>query len=131
MSMDQSLKMSGECLLELERYSDAELVYSRIITESKNAELSAESLYRLGWSEYKSGNRNSAKLSFIKFISDYPENDLVDLALYWLGECQYEDGENEVAQTTFTTLLRNHPDSDKRMDADLCSCLHKICSKRL
>ena len=54
-----------ECLLELERFNEAEAVYTKLISNSSNPELAIESQYQLGWSQYKLGNREAAKITFM------------------------------------------------------------------
>jgi len=58
----------GELFFSAHRWSDAEVAYQALLTNSPQSEFVEQATYKLGWSRFKSGDNDSALDAFVKLL---------------------------------------------------------------
>jgi len=101
----------GLTLFNQKNYKEAAKIFSQLLENTPNHELSSNIAYWAGESYYGLENYEVAK-NYFDFVKKYPDSPKSDDALIMAGQSLLKMGNNAQADAVFKELLEKYPDSE-------------------
>jgi len=92
-------------------YGDAAAAYAKVRSEKIDEKYRAVRLYKQGWSEIESGNRQDGLETLTRFIEQHPESDLASSALAKRAQAYQPQGDHQFALGDYQSIVKRHPQS--------------------
>ena len=114
---DRALLYLGACREQLEDWFGAEQAYTELEQSSRDFELSARAVFRLGQISLSGGRPEAALAAFNRLVFDYTGSSVSRDAEYWIAESQRILGREESALESYRNFLAGVYASEYRAPA--------------
>lgn len=93
------------------QFSDAALAYKRVRLENIDEKFREVSLYKMGWSEIESGDRQGGILTLTRFASRHPKSSLAASALAKRAMAYQAQGDHQFALGDYQAIAKQYPEA--------------------
>lgn len=95
----------------IKHYKDAAAAYKRVRTDNIDGKYHEARLYKQGWSEIESNNKQDGILTLSRFLTRYPESKLASSALAKRAMAYQSQEDHQFALDDYSDLAKRYPDA--------------------
>jgi len=107
----EALFLLAQIRLKLTRYEKARQAYLAFTRLFPKDTLSADVLYGLGWSQYRSGDAGGAIQTYLQFKKRFPDSELLPEVRFRMGEIYLQQEDYTKALEEFKEVVQGFPKS--------------------